>query len=220
MKIKYLILDMGRVLIEPTTGHWQITPAVVNTISDKDFDYMKLASAMKENGNILDKKCCTLEEEREIVYEYYKKSFEDIEYDITEDKLNKIVKNFVYEDGKYYLYDDVREQLERLSKKYTVIMLSDNWPCSLVFLDRHDIRKYFDKIYISSVYGVRKRDGVFFDYPINEYDIKPGEALFIDDNEGLLDIGVQKGLEVCLMDRLGKVNESKYKIIHSLSDID
>ena len=92
MKIKYLILDMGRVLIEPTTGHWQITPAVVNTISDKDFDYMKLASAMKENGNILDKKCCTLEEEREIVYEYYKKSFEDIEYDITEDKLNKIVK--------------------------------------------------------------------------------------------------------------------------------
>ena len=61
---------------------------------------------------------------------------------------------------------------------------------------------------------------VLFDYPINEYKIKPGEAYFVDDKESLLDIAVEKNLEVMLMDRGRKVKNSKYKIIHSLSDID
>ena len=78
---------------------------------------------------------------------------------------------------------------------------------------------YFDNIYISSIYGVEKKDKVFFDYPIKDLNIKPGEALFIDDNEINLDMAKEKGFDVMLMDRGNKIKESKYKIINNLTNI-
>ena len=35
---KYLILDMGRVLVEPTTGDWLITPTFLDNIDSKRID--------------------------------------------------------------------------------------------------------------------------------------------------------------------------------------
>ena len=98
-------------------------------------------------------------------------------------------------------------------------MLTDNWPCVIPYLKDNNLYDYFDKVYISSVYQALKRDGKFFDYLISDYNIKPGEALFIDDTESLLDVGKEKGLDVLLMDRLNTVSESKYKIIHNLTEI-
>ena len=77
----------------------------------------------------------------------------------------------------------------------------------------------FEKIYISSTYGVEKRDKVLFNYPIKELNIRPNEALFIDDNEFNLDIALEKGLDVMLMDREKKVKDSKYQIINNLCNI-
>ena len=94
-------------------------------------------------------------------------------------------------------------------------MLSDNWPCVINYMKDNNILDFFDKIYISSIYGVEKKDKVFFDYPINDYCIKPGEAMFIDDNESNLDIAKDKGLDVLLMDRYGDA-KSKHNIIHDL----
>lgn len=219
--IKYLILDMGRVLVEPTTGHWTITPTFLKNVDMKKIDENKLKEALKKCGKLLDGKAGTLEEEYDVIYEYYKELFKEVEYSIDDKNLENIVRDFVYNenDNKYYLYDDIQKELERLSKKYTVLMLSDNWPCGEEFLKKHDIYKYFTKVYMSSVYGVQKKEKVFFDYPIKDFNIKNGEALFIDDKEELLDIAVEKGLEVMLMDRLGNVENSKYKIIHTLEEV-
>ena len=81
------------------------------------------------------------------------------------------------------------------------------------------IDKYFDKLYISSVYQEMKKDGIFFDRVINDYSIKKGEAIFIDDNESLLDVAVTRDLEVRLMNREKDINNSKYKIINNLNEI-
>ena len=69
------------------------------------------------------------------------------------------------------------------------------------------------------MYGEEKKDGLFFDNPIRDYNIKQGEAIFVDDNEKLLDIAVGNGLDVRLMDREKKIEKSKYKIIHNLFNI-
>ena len=98
-------------------------------------------------------------------------------------------------------------------------MLTDNWPCVIPFLKDNNLYDYFDKIYISSVYGVEKKDKVFFDYPIKDYNIKKGEALFIDDVESNLDIAKEKGLDVMQMDRYKKDIKSKYKVINDLKNI-
>ena len=219
--IKYLILDMGRVLVEPATGDWIVTNEFLKNVDMKKIDKDKLKEAIQSSRFLLDGKAENLEEEYKIIMEFYKTVFQKIDYNIAEEKLERIVNNFVYdkEDSKYILYENVKEDLEKLSKKYTILMLSDNWPCAFNYLKKHNIDQYFTKIYISSVYGKRKQDKVLFDYPIKEFNIKENEALFIDDNEELLDIAVEKGLSVIHMDRNNVLKTSKYKIIHDFSDL-
>ena len=220
--IKYVILDMGKVLVEPTTGSWYITPVFLENVDIKKIDIEALVAAMNQFGPLLDSKMETLDEEYNMLYEFYKKALSMVGYEIPEQNLKNIVEDFVYNvtDSKYYMYDDVESQLEILSKKYKVFLLSDNWPCSIEYLKKHDIYKYFTKVYISSIYAERKQDGVFFDRPINDFNIKSGEALFVDDNVKLLDIAVEKNLNVVLMDRSGQQKESKYRTINSLMELE
>lgn len=218
---KYIILDMGKVLVEPTTGYWTITPTFRKNVDIDKIDKNRLKEAVKSCSIYLDGRAKNLEEEYNVILKYYIELFKAVEYAIPEHNLENIVRDFVYNenDNKYYLYDDVKEELQRLSKNHTILMLSDNWPCAEEYLKKYDIYKFFTKIYISSVYGVQKKEGIFFNYPINDFKIKKGEALFIDDNEGLLDIAAEKGLDVMLMDRRNTVEKSKYKVIHSLKEI-
>ena len=219
--IKYLILDMGRVLVEPASGNWLITNEFIKNVDMKKIDKDKLKEAIQSSRFLLDGKAENLEEEYKLIMEFYKTVFQKLEYKIEKENLENIVNSFVYdkEDSKYILYENVKEDLEKLSKKYTILMLSDNWPCAFNYLKKHNIDQYFTKIYISSVYGKRKQDKVLFDYPIKEFNIKENEALFIDDNEELLDIAVEKGLSVLHMDRNNVLKTSKYKIIHDFSDL-
>lgn len=219
--IKYLILDMGRVLVEPASGDWLVTNEFLKIVDIEKINKDQLKEAIQSSRYLLDGKATNLEEEYKIISEFYKTVFQEINYNIAKEKLENIVNNFVYDedDSKYLLYKNVKEDLEKLSKKYTLLMLSDNWPCAFDYLRKHNIDQYFKKIYISSVYGKRKQDKVFFDYPINEFDIKENEALFIDDNEELLDIATEKGLLVLHMDRDNVLTTSKYRIIHDFSDL-
>lgn len=219
--IKYLILDMGRVLVEPASGDWLITNEFIKNVNIAQLDKTRLDEAIQKSRYLLDGKAKNLEEEYKIIMEFYKTVFQKINYNITYENLKNIVDNFVYDkdDSKYILYKNVKEDLEKLSKKYTILMLSDNWPCAFNYLKRHNIEQYFTKIYISSVYGERKKDKTFFDYPIKDFNIKENEALFIDDNEDLLDIAVDKGLSVLHMDRNKVLTSSKYHIIHDFTEL-
>ena len=120
---------------------------------------------------------------------------------------------------KYTLYENIHNELKKLKEKYKLILLTDNWPCVIDYLKEYNLYDFFDNIYISSMYGVEKKDKILFDYPINELNIKQGEALFIDDNESNLDIAKEKNFDVMLMDRENKINDSKYKIINNLNNI-
>lgn len=218
---KYLILDMGKVLVWPSTGSWYITPVFLKNVDMTKIDQDSLEKAIDKYKYILNEKAVTIDEEYIVIGKFFKNLFKELEYDISEEKIKTILDDFVYNlsDTKYYLYDDVKEELERLSKKYTLLMLSDNWPCGEEYLKKHDIHKYFKKIYISSVYGCMKEDKIFFDYLINDFNINKGDALYVDDREDLLDIGVEKGLNVLHMDRENEFSNSKYKRIHNLKEI-
>lgn len=221
-KVKYVVLDMGKVLVGPTTGHWYVTPVFMKNVDLDKIDKKALLSVMDKYNPILDAKIINLDEEYDAVYKFYKMCFEGVGYEIPEQNLKNIVDDFVYNtsDSKYSMYADVPTQLERLSKEYTVIMLSDNWPCAIEYLKKHNIYDYFDKVYISSVYGEKKCEGKFFDRPIDDFNIEPGEALFVDDNPNLLEIASKKGYQVALMDRANEVKESKFRIVHCLAEID
>lgn len=216
---KYLILDFGKVLFYPTTGHWFITPTFLKVVNFNSINKDELEKAMTKYNHILSRKVTTIEEEYNMFYEFYKSIFKEINYTINNNEIHKISYDITYNDEKYKMYDNVKEELEELSKKYKLLLLSDNWPCANRFLKNNNIYDYFEKIYISSIYGVQKKDRTFFDYPINDYNIRKSEAIFIDDNEELLDIAFEKGLDVRLMNRENEDIISKYKIINNLFEI-
>ena len=219
MQYKYIILDFGNVLAYPVTGNWYITKRFMDYVDINKIDNNDLTVAIQKYHNILSRKASTLKEEEKIFYDFYKNVLKEIKYDIVSDENIKDMSHyFTYSFDKYELYSDVISSLDRLSRKYKLLLLSDNWPCGLEFMRYHKIDKYFLKMYISSVYGCLKEEGTFFNYPINDFNILPHEALFIDDNEKILDVAVNKGLDVKIMKR-DKTNESKYKIITSLEEI-
>ena len=218
--VKYIILDFGKVLAYPTTGNWHITPKFIELIDLKKIDINILKKSFNKYKEILNEKIVNLEEEYNMFLRFYDNVLSECNYPNYTIKVSEeIAYNRTYENDKYRPYDNIKEELTELSKKYKLLLLSDNWPDAISSLKEYEIYDLFTKIYISSVYGQLKKDGDFFDNPINDFNIVDGEAIFIDDSEQLLDVAITKGLKVKLMDREGQVEKSKYEIIHDLKRI-
>lgn len=219
--VKYIILDFGKVLAGPTTGNWFITPIFLKLVDMEQVDVEKINQVISKYHNILNRKIITLEEEYQMFYEFYDSILKEIRYPkYSSELVSRIAFNMTYEEDKYTFYDGVKEELNALAKRYQLLMLTDNWPCVIPILKNHGLYDYFEKVYVSSVYGTLKEEGIFFDYPIHDFEIGLGEAIFIDDNETLLDIAVKKGLQVSIMDREHKLTRSKYPILHNLDITD
>jgi len=220
MNKKYVILDFGKVLAGPPTGHWFITTKFLGVVDMEIVSIEDINLAIKKYSPIISKQITTIDEEYEMFYEFYDSILKEIKYPkYSKEIVQQIAYDFAYYDNKYEYYEGIKEELEYLKSKYKLILLTDNWPSVTRILDREDLTKYFAKIYISSCYGVEKKDGLFFDYPINDFNIKKGEAIFIDDDELNISVGKEKGLEVLLMDRENKLKDSKYPIINNLYQV-
>ena len=220
MKYKYIILDFGKVIAKPTTGYWDFTPKFLELIDIEKINKEKYKEERKKYGYLLSQKVLTIDEEYEMFVSFYHNILSNVDYPNYEiDIARKIAYDRTYNYSKYTLYKDVDQELKIISEKYKLILLTDNWPSVLEYLRKYKLNNYFDKVYVSSIYGCEKKDKVFFDYPIKEYNVKPGEALFIDDNEDNLDIAKEKGFDVLLMDRDKKISDSKYEIINDLFDL-
>ena len=217
MKYKYLILDFGNVLVTPTTGDWDMTPKFLELLDINKIDQDIYKEARKKYSHILSEHITTLDEEYNMFLRFYDSILTEIKYPKYNKKIaEKIAYDRTYKNDKYQICNNVFDELTILKDKYRLLLLTDNWPCVIPYLKDYNLYDFFEKIYVSSVYGVEKKDKVFFDYPIKDFNIKPNEALFIDDNELNLDIAKEKGFDVLLMDRSKKIDKSKYKIINDL----
>lgn len=215
-KYKYIVLDFGGVIAHSPSRDWDMTPKFIELIDLNKLDMNKFNIARKKYSYLLSENIYTLDEEYDMFTRYYSNIFSEIDYPFTKEMIDSFAFDRTYNNKKYELFNGVKKELERLKENHTLLMLTDNWPCVFDYLKVNDLDKYFDKVYVSSIYGTVKKNKDFFDYPINDYHIRKGEALFIDDNELLIDIASEKGFDVLLMDRDKIVKESKYPIIHDL----
>ena len=67
---KYVILDMGNVLVGPPTGEWLITSTFLKYVDKDKVDIEKYKSVKKKNQYIIDRKAETLSEEYDIFMEF------------------------------------------------------------------------------------------------------------------------------------------------------
>ena len=219
MNLKYIIFDFGKVLGYPISGKWSLTSKFMSFLSNSNMDMNKVKDVISENKYLVrdDLPIKTLEEEYNMFISFYSNILDGL--GLNKDMAKEIAFDKVYNNSEYLLYDDVKDVLNVLNKKYKLIMLTNNFPSIIDYLKNEDIYDLFDKVYVSSICETSKNEEKFFDMVINDYNIKESEALFIDDFEDNLDIGIRKKLNVVMLDRENK-KDSKYKKISNLVELE
>lgn len=219
MNIKYIIFDFGKVLGYPKSGKWFLTPKFITILNESKIELEKAKETISNNRYLVkdDLPIKTLEEEYNLFIGFYSNILDELGLD--KELAKEIAYDKVYNNSEYSLYDDVKNVLNSLNKNYKLIMLTNNFPSIIDYLKNEDIYDLFDKVYVSSICETSKNEEKFFDMVINDYNIKENEALFIDDFEDNLDIGIRKKLNVVMLDRENK-KESKYKKISSLVELE
>lgn len=223
--VKAILFDSGRTLNVPRTGHWFITPNFIKIIKKEGFVYSdeQLDEAMQKAYEHISKILVvkTEEDEYEMFKEFYEIVLKELNYpDISDEIIDLLARDNVYNDDKFFFFEDVEQSLKILKEKYLLGVVSDTWPSlERVFINK-DLRKYFSTFVMSSVHGSYKAEKVLFKIAMKELGITPEEAIFVDDSESNLQAAEEFGMIPILIDVYDtKDLESKYKIIHSISEL-
>jgi putative hydrolase of the HAD superfamily len=163
----------------------------------------------------------TEEEEFLQFREFYSILLTECNYPYINDNLmTALARNNVYNDQKFMFFDDVESTIRELHNKFKLGIISDTWPSlERVFINK-GFRDYFTSFVMSSVYGVCKNNKRLFEIAIKELDIKPFEALFIDDSDRNLDVAKEAGLIPIKIDRNKEsYSQSNHTVIKTLTDL-
>lgn len=231
--IKAILLDSGRVLNGPVSGHWFITPNFWEYVDKNTFDTIdknRIAVAFSEADKyIVSQRFMTTKDEE---YQHFIK-FYDIfsanlpELNLTLDAIKTIAKDLVYNPQKYVFYDDAFEVIPKLKSNYKLAIVSDAWPSLLDVYEENNMTSYFDSIVISSFIGTSKPDRKMYCTALAELGVEPHEAIFVDDsiknckgamNEGIKTVLICRDKGSYLREKVKSVGRD-YKVINNLNQL-
>ncbi len=228
--VKALLFDSGRVLNYSAAGNWFITPNFFNYVDKKLFDAIprsKRDFAFKKAGEYISTQKLIKTEEEEFVHflKYYRVLFESVGLQVGEDNIEAITKELVFNYDKYIFYQDAKEIVPALSTEYKLAIVSDAWPSLYNVYKKAGLRDYFDSFIISSVIGTRKPDKRMFTEALQELEVAPEDAIFIDDNIWNCDGAAKLGIRCFLLCRdsgmywFFKLVCRKHKVIRNLQEL-
>jgi len=202
--IKAILIDSGRVLNEPTTGHWFIPPNFFKYVDEKKFKTInkKLRNnAFNRASNYISQQNYIINEEEEFIHflEYYKIFANELpQLKLRDDQIKAITEDLVYNYNKYEFYKEVIDIIPELCKKYKLAVVSDAWPSLENVFKKSGLRDCFSSFIISSVKGITKPNELMYKTALLELNVSPDEAIFIDDNiencDGAKKLGIQSFL--------------------------
>ena len=198
--IKAILFDSGRVLNRPLTGHWFMPPNFFKYV-DKDkfeaLDINKIEKAFYKGGKYFHNHPLILTEIEELEHflEFYNVFAKELpELGLSEEYILEIAKDTVYNDDKFEFFEDVFKVIPKLSQHYKLGVVSDTWPSLERVFKNAGLRKYFSSFVMSSVLGVLKPHELMFSTALSELNIKPEEAIFIDDNIVNVEAAIKLGM--------------------------
>ncbi|WP_406243670.1 HAD-IA family hydrolase [Tissierella carlieri] len=204
--IKAILFDSGRVLNQPRTGHWFISPRFFEYVDNKKYNAInnkKIKIAFNKAGQYINAR--NLIQTKEDEYTHFKKYYEIFsdnlpELELKEKQINCLASDLVYNMDKYIFYDDALMIIPELKMKYRLAIVSDAWPSLKDVYESKGLYSYFDSFVISSVLGTTKPNKEMYLKAIEELMILPEEAVFIDDNlincTGAMKLGIN-GVLLC-----------------------
>lgn len=230
MNIKGILIDSGRVLNGPITGHWFITPNFFTKVDKKTYKHLakKTRRAFSLAGEYVSKQNLIKTEDEEYFHfkKFYEIFFENVpELNIASKDIEFIAKDLVYNYDKYKFYDDVYKSIPVLKNSYKLAVVSDAWPSLEKVFIKADFRDYFESFVVSSILGITKPNPLMYETALNELNILPEEAIFIDDSVKNCDGAKQLGIKTYLICRelreylYYKMTCREHTVIRSLNSI-
>ncbi len=220
MNINNIVFDIGGVLAKPKSGNWFITPNFWNIIDKSEVIQDELNNSLKKYMYLHTQNPKTELEEHNMFSNYYYNVLNEIKYpNLTKEIASKLADDCVYNDDKFFFYEDDKNNLEKLSKDYNLYIISNGWPSSFRVLKNNNMEKYFKGIIISSMYTTIKEEKLFNVFLDKYKNIIPKETIYIDDRTYILDKAKNYGFNLLLMDREKNYLTSKYKKIKNMIDL-
>jgi len=140
--------------------------------------------------------------------------------DLNETQIMEIAKDTVYNDEKFFFYEDVFEIIPQLSRNFKLGIVSDTWPSLDRVFRNAGLRDYFSTFVMSSVLGVAKPNKLMFQTALSELHIQPEEAILIDDHLENVEGARELGIRSILMIRDGDYEfEAEHLVITNLKDL-
>jgi putative hydrolase of the HAD superfamily len=211
--IKAILFDSGRVLNRPRTGHWFMPPNFFKYVDKNKFEALDInliEKAFYKGGKYFHKHPVILTEIEELEHfvEFYNILATELpDLEISADYILEIAKDTVYNDDKFEFFEDVFEVIPKLNKYYKLGVVSDTWPSLERVFKNAGLREYFSSFVMSSVLGVLKPHELMFNTALSELNIKPEEAIFIDDNIVNVKAAIKLGMQGIVILRGDKLEE-------------
>jgi putative hydrolase of the HAD superfamily len=186
--IEAVLFDSGKVLNVPQTGHWFISPKFFDHINKGSFETISIEkknSAFSKAGAYINSIAMIKTKEEE--YYHFKKYYDIFSGELPElqlqnENVKELAKDLVYNTEKYKFFDDAISVIPLLYPKYKLAVVSDAWPSLKDVFIKAGFYSYFSSFIISSVIGVTKPNEKMYLSALNELNVSPDRAVFIDDN--------------------------------------
>jgi len=205
--IKAILLDSGRTLNFPRTGHWFIPPNFTAFFQDelaKKYPPMRIRAALTAANSYWRTHPRVENEQQE--YEHFRNFYALFLHNlgvqpVGDDLLSALAQDAVFNDEKYAFYPDAALVLPQLARTFRLGLVSDAWPSLERVFIRQQLRPVFSTFILSSRIGVTKPDARMFYAALDELQLSPGETLFVDDNLRNLQGAYRLGIQPVFIDR-------------------
>ena len=225
--MKYLIFDVGGVLVYPRLGEWHIpyrAAEILGPARTADMVTPKFRAAhtacmpwLREDRPVMD-----LDTERQLRRGFVLDLDRAMGWHMTDDEIARMTDDFTNDIDRYGFFEDVREWLERWSKAYTLAVLSDAMPSILAFLEQYGIRQYFRATVISTHVAATKPDARMYRAVLDQLSADPADCLFIDDRLCNVEGALSAGMKAVQMSRPEFPAETLWEgpVAHSFAELD
>lgn len=231
--IEAILFDSGKVLNAPQTGHWFISPNFFNHVNKSIFENISMEKrnrAFSTAGDYVNSIAVIKTKEEE--YEHFRKYYDILsealpELQLQDEDVNGLAKDLVYNTEKYKFFEDAIHVIPILYNKHKLAVVSDAWPSLKDVFVNAEFDSYFSSFVISSVIGVTKPNEKMYLSALNEINVSPNKAVFIDDNLknclGAKKLGI-KAVLLCrdkkyfIVQKILSIGK-EYKVIHSLKEL-
>lgn len=204
--MKYLILDIGGVLVYPRLGEWHIPyraaeilgPERAKDLKTARFEQarMKCMSWLREDRVVMD-----VETERQLRRGFVLELDRLMGWRMTDDEIDAMTDDFTGNPNRYGFFGDVREWLDRWSRSHVLGALSDAMPSAIALLEEGGIRQYFRQVVISTHVGATKPGERMYQSILEKLGADPADCLFVDDRAVNLEGAVRAGMRAVQMNR-------------------